>query len=368
MTTTNIPQFDVLEEEKPLTEAERNAMRAYLQRCEVRTSTLHRIATAFVGGAGLMLLIPIFFKDVIDTLIEVLLQNAHNQFPELGSTPGIILTGLMFAFIAYPLTLSLVIPVYAIYLLLKDIIHFYFTIYMPGFHHDLVNPTFALPGITFAPDESPRIKREIMRYQYIHEHMDYMMPFSEGRRELYFDRLIENTDGHIIPPSREVEKLRAEGCLIEDNGTKDINRFNAAFGIARSLDRTLIQEVALTEMLLVRHILYLRRIVLRYAKTLLMFIWTALIAFLMLPFLHDNRMNIFLVLSIGYFVWSLSVMPIMRQPIGWIYRHRFDQMNLQHVDSQLTLLERKVVWFCYFAIPMSGIALILALASTLFND
>lgn len=347
---------------------ERNAMRAYLQRCEVRTSTLHRIATAFVGGAGLMLLIPIFFKDVIDTIIFVLLDHTTNQFPEVGGLEGNILTVILYLVIIYPLGLSLCIPIYGVYLLLKDIIHFYFTIYMPGFHSDLVNPTFALPGIAFSTDESPHAKREVMRYQYLQQHKDYMMPFSEGRRELYFDSIITNTDEHIIPPSRKIQKLRDEGCLLQDNGEKDVKRFNAAFGIARTLDRTLVQEVALAEMLIVRHILYLRRIVLRYAKTMLMFMWTVLMAFIMLPFLHDSRANVFLVLSVGYFIWSLSVMPIMRLPLSWIYRHRFGKIPEHQIDSQLTMLERYMSKFCTLAILSSSVALMLASAATLLND
>jgi len=33
---------------------ERAAMRAYLQRCEVRLSTVHRVATALLSGAGIL--------------------------------------------------------------------------------------------------------------------------------------------------------------------------------------------------------------------------------------------------------------------------------------------------------------------------
>src|SRR5277367_1692075 len=44
------------------TEQERNAMRAYLQRAEVRLSAMDRVATAFISGAGLLVLFPIFFR------------------------------------------------------------------------------------------------------------------------------------------------------------------------------------------------------------------------------------------------------------------------------------------------------------------
>src|SRR5690349_8672679 len=133
-------------EAAPLTESERNAMRAYLQRCEVRLSTLHRIATAFIGGAGLLLLIPVFFKDAFDNLLSVMLSEMRNHFPAQG-TLGIVLTVVLYICLLYPLFLSLIIPLYGVYLLLKDIIHFYFTIYTPGFPENILNPTFALTGV-----------------------------------------------------------------------------------------------------------------------------------------------------------------------------------------------------------------------------
>ena len=70
---------------------------------------------------------------------------------------------------------------------------------------------------------------------------------------------------------------------------QEVERFNAAFGLARILDRPLVYEVAKTEVSLARHTLYLRRLVLRYLRTLLAFIWTTLVIFIMVPFLQDER-------------------------------------------------------------------------------
>src|SRR5687768_5024416 len=109
-----------LEGQPEYTEAERNAMRSYIQRSEVRLSTLHRVATAFISGAGLLLLIPVFFKDAVDSLLAVLLAQAGNQFSNLGGVLGWALTALLFLCLLYPLLLSLVIPLYGVYLLLKD--------------------------------------------------------------------------------------------------------------------------------------------------------------------------------------------------------------------------------------------------------
>jgi hypothetical protein len=344
------------------TEAERGAMRAYLQRCEVRMSTLHRIATAFISGAGLLLLIPVFFRDVVTDILTVFLTQAQNLFPTLDRSSGVALTLVMYALLLYPLLLSLGIPLYGVYLLLKDIVHFYFTVHMPGFPENLANPTFSLNGIAFSTDESPQVKGEVMRYQYKTEHMKFMMAFSQGKRHEYFDNLIEATDQEILPHSRNMARLEAEGWLPEDYDPQEVMRFNAAFGIARSLDRSLVEEVALTEMALVRAVLYLRRLMLRYVKTLLMFIWTTTITFLMIPFLHNERFPTFLMLGLGYTIWSLGVMRIIRQPLAWIYKYRLGDVRFDHVDAQLTQMEKEVAPLCRWALVTSvagtGLALL----------
>src|SRR5689334_6655117 len=109
-----------------LTESERNAMRSYLQRAEVRLSTLHRIATAFIGGAGLLVLLPVFFKEEIVVLIKLFLTHTSDFTARLGASSGITVA-LLYICLVYVFVLSLSIPVYSLYLLLKDIIHFYFT-------------------------------------------------------------------------------------------------------------------------------------------------------------------------------------------------------------------------------------------------
>lgn len=348
-------------QEPHFTEAERNAMRAYIQRCEVRLSTLHRIATAFIGGAGLLLLIPIFLRDVVEGVIQVWLVTAEFHFRHFGPSAAVILTLFMYAALFYPFFLSLAIPVYGMYQLLKDIVHFYFTLYMPDFPHNLLNPTFALTGVAFSTDESPRVKRAVMRYQYAPHQMDYMIPFSEGRRELYFDAIERETHGDIIPKSRRMERLKEIDALPEGCDERAVEQFNVALGIARSLDRTLVEEVAISEMAVVRHVMYLRRLVLRYVRVLLMFLWTTIISFVMIPFLNDARFPTFLVLGVGYVIWSLSVMRLLHLPLQWIYRHRDGDESPHHIDAQLIRMERRIRPFANVAIVASVLGLMLAL-------
>ncbi len=338
-------------------------MRQYLQRCEVRLSTLHRIALAFVGGAGLLLLIPVFLKDAVDNIITVLLMQMGNQFPQLSLTNGRLLTLALYITLLYPLLLSLAIPIYGVYLLLKDIVKFYYTIYMPGFPARLLNPSFALTGLNFWPDEAAEVKRRVMQFQYEHDHIDFTIPFSEDTREHYFDTIIEETQGSVIPTTRKLEQLREMGVIPADTDDKDVQRFNTAMGLARSLDRTLVEDVAVTEMSLVRHVMYLRRLVMRYVKTLLMFIWTTIIAFLMLPLIKVEGFPIFLIMSVAYLVWAIGVMPVILLPLNWSYRHRGgNHHHERHVDPQLNLLENRVRPFCRAAVVSALLAVVLSTA------
>lgn len=51
------------------------ALRAYLQRCEVRLSTVHRVASALLSGAGLVVLFPALAKDSVARIIRALLEG-----------------------------------------------------------------------------------------------------------------------------------------------------------------------------------------------------------------------------------------------------------------------------------------------------
>lgn len=340
----------------PLTPDERNAMRAYLQRCEVRLSTMHRIGVAFINGAGLLILFPVFFRDVILVIIHVFLAQAVNQFPQYGNAGYLPTVGLYLALI-YPFVLMVGLPLLAMYLLLKDIVHFYFTIYSPDFPETLNNPTFALSGVTFSPDESPTVKHAVLEHQYSSNLIDFALPFSRGRKEQYFDKLIADTRGDIIPESRRLEKLQAMGVLGENIDPKEVERFNAAFGLARMLDRPLADEVAKTEVSLARHTLYLRRMVLRYLRTLLAFIWTTLVAFIMSPFLNDDRFPALVMLALGFFAWALLANRVMHLPIAWIYRFRPELEQNATIDRQLMLMEQRIQW----AVRMAGVTAFVAL-------
>lgn len=358
-------------------------MRAYLQRCEVRLSTMHRVVTAFVSGAALMVLIPVFFKDVVNNLIQLLLNDFGNRFPAWG-TAGWLLTGALYMALGYTLSFSLFIPLRALYLLFKDIIDFYIIVTTPG-NETVQNPAFALTGVSFSSDESESVKRAVMAYQYRPESIDFTLPFSQAKRREYFQPMIDATrvtdpatnevSARIIPRTREIRRLQAAGIVPADLGVEqraDIDHFNAALGIARSYDRRLVEEVAKTEMSLVRHSLYLRRLIFRYVSTIIIFIWTLLVLFMLLALLGSNALKAnagaaFVTLSAGCFVWALPVRLILHRPIVWIYRPLVRDGELHGtaplVDPQLSNLESSLRVWHIAAVGAALIALVLSAVS-----
>ena len=134
------------------TQPERDAMRSYLQRAEVRLSAMDRVATAFISGAGLLVLFPIFFSQAIPGLVEAFTLS-HGSLAQT-------------AFLFIPFSFSIGLPLYALYWLLRDLTLFYFVSHSPGYPTDLVNPRFALSGVAFSPDESTKVRREVTLRQY----------------------------------------------------------------------------------------------------------------------------------------------------------------------------------------------------------
>lgn len=347
---------------------------------------MHRVVTAFVSGAALMVLIPVFFKDVVGALIQVLLNDVGNHFPAYGNT-GALMTGLLYVTILYVFGLSIFVPLRALYLLFKDIIDFYITVSTPDTEEavGLHNPAFALTGVAISSDEiSDEVQREILRYQYLPRSIDFMLPFSDKRRKEYFEPILDatryedaqtkTTRHRIIPPERDLNMLRSDGVIADaDEGyVRDVMYFNVALGVGRSYQRTLVREAAKTEMSLVRHGIYLRRLIFRYVTTLLIFLWTLMVLFGMLSILQANMVKNapspsaagLFVIAAGCFVWTLPLRYILHRPMNWIYRPLRSEDNKRpdadSFDPQLNRLERALIPYHYLALVASILGLVLA--------
>jgi hypothetical protein len=320
---------------------ERAAMRAYLQRSEVRLSTMHRVAGAFLGGAGLLFLLPVLFRDVVQQIIT-LLVNKGNTYLSIGD-----LHWYYYLALGVPFLVSIYIPLRALYLLLQDLVDFYFLGHRLGYSQDLFSPRFALSGIAFSPDESETAKKEIIQHE-IAELLNFVLPFEEAQAA-YFDE-VKAQAGDLIIPSTRTRAYLAEKNILQtlpsNRKERDVDRFNVAFGLAGVIDRSLVEEVAKTETSLVRHALSLRRLVLRYAKALLAVIWTTLISFCIVS-LSNQFDEPVAIIAAFYCLWAVCIWPILRLPIKWIYQSAGKNTSRVEVnDRQLVKFEHEVSIIC----------------------
>lgn len=380
---------------------ERNAMRAYLQRSEVRLSTMHRVAVGFLSGAGLLFLFPVFLKDGVLILVQALIGYVPTLPAQLQSLGGVGVLALYLGLL-YPFFLSLSLPAIALILLLGDIVRFYFVSHPPSFPEDLFNPRFALTGVAFSPDESEEVKARVLRYEYGTDLINFVVSRADARSR-YYSAIIDKPRRLIVPTTRKLPRLIKSGVMqlaqpkglddvsdedvVRVQGTyanggdeesllnkpyversvREIDQFNAALGLAGFIDRPLYEEVAKTEVSLVRHSLKLRRLVLRYFQALLILIWTSLVTFLMLPFLQDSaaRFPMPIVFAVSYLVWAAFAPSIVQLPLYWLVSHsegeaRKAVANFQKTDS-LQVFGKLTQRLCYAAILTAGAALVLEL-------
>lgn len=347
----------------------RHAMRSYLQRMEVRLSTMHRIPSAFLGGAGILILFPVFFSQAIAVIVKLLFDQATDIWHTLTT-----------ACLAGPVFFSLAIPIYALYLLLRDLVHFYFVGPSPGFPTRFFNPRFVLSGIAFSTDESEDAKKAVKISQYSSDLINFILPFGEAQAA-YLDAVIESTNEQIIPVERKIDNLIAAGVLAKADGSQevvivqsdpperreivDIKRFNAELGLAGFRDRSLIAEVAKAEVSLVRHATALRRLLLRYLKALLLFILTSLISFVLVALAQPGKIPPLILFALGYLAWSAVMRWIVTRPIKWIYDTGDPRSeNVVPHDSKLVEFETKVGFVQWLSLGLSAIALVLSVIAT----
>jgi hypothetical protein len=95
-------------------------------------------------------------------------------------------------------------------------------------------------------------------------------------------------------------------------------------------------------------------------KTLLMFTWTTLVTFIMLPFLQEPRLPTFFTMAVAYLIWGVLVMRIMRMPVGWIFRHLHGIPDVNHIDKQLVIMENQVRYIVLSAIVAAAAAVVLS--------
>jgi|GEM_PF-1996157 len=234
-------------------------MRAFLQRSEVRLSTVHRVAQALLGGSALILLLPLFIRDGFPRMATLLISSYD------ADQSWAVIIG-----IAVAAVLSVALPVAAIYLLVSDLLGFYFTsntFGAPGAGLDgpdrtVFNPRFIVPGLGFNHDELNSTTRPLL---------------DEGRDDEWTKALLvpRNLDDGGWRDRFDTRMFEIWGTVIAPGSAGDAERLRQSFRLAGlNHDRTLAHDVARTEALLAKHVLMVRVAVLRYSKALLLLIAT----------------------------------------------------------------------------------------------
>lgn len=303
-------ELQSVEPTEPLQESARAAMRAFLQRAETRLSTYQRVAGVFLNGAGLLVLLPAMARDSIQSVLTNAVSIPLSPFNLL---------------LLVPWTLTLGLPLYAFVLLLRDLVEFYFA---PRFlSNDNVQITrFSLAGLSFAFDESIEAKARILAYATSHPAYNRFVLGDAGSASRRSARQIYDSSksGNIAFPmrrelARELEKRAGQAGPAPDEPIEAEFSMIAA-SIAGSLDISLTEEVARVEASIERHVLGLRRLVLRYMKALLLFVWTTLATLIVVAiFTSGASPRTHLIAAfIAYELWALSAIVVVRWPRRWI--------------------------------------------------
>ena len=305
-----------------LTADERAAARAFVARCEVRLSTLHRIAVGMLSGAGLLVVLPVVARDSVTGMLRSLMIERIGTIDALLTVAVIAMLG---------------VPAVALWLLFADLTRFYFHAnHLGSDGNEVFTPRFTLTSLQLpsdelghgAADELDRLRRD--------------------------PRIVE-----LLVPTNDVSRRRIDrqldvyGGLGSDAGDRDadpdVTRANGLFALAASRSRPLLEEVAKIEHGMARHVLKLRGLVLRYVKALLALLTTAVAVYCGDAIVDglDNGQSMSasggMWLAAIALVWAPLVVLAVTSPVRWIERlMRADGAGSTAVadDPEVTFIER----------------------------
>lgn len=293
----------------------------------MRLSTLHRVATALLSGAGLMVLLPALVKDQITEVIRTLATAS-------GSTPQILLT------VAAVLILGL--PYAVLVLLLSDLTRFYFHAqHLHSANGHAFAPRFTLTGLRLPADElSAGATRGLDAARRAPTTTELLVPSNPATRAAIDRKLAAyRIDGH---PAAGTDEARADGL----------------FSLVASRSRTLAEEVAKIEFGMARHLLRLQVIVMRYVKALLVVLATVIAVYATLAVIRaDPAMSrkSELALTAIFAWWAPAIVHVVSSPVRWVeslLRAEGATVASVAADNEFSLLERITV-----AVAVSGFLL-----------
>lgn len=278
------------ETDTQLTPDERAAIRAYLQRSEVRLSTIHRTATALLSGAGVLVLLPAVGRDSVVNVMSGLLSSADDPM-HLALAALVVLT----------LALALIV----IWLLFLELTRFYFHAnHFTSARGTTFTPRFTLTSLHLPVDELGDDGRaELVRQRNTAANIELLVPSNDAARR-HIDAQVDAYDG-----------------LSTQQAPTDASRAAAMLQLAGVKDRTLVDEVAKVEYGMARHVLRVEVIVLRYIKALLVVLTTTLTTFVMAAVIETSPqvdLSAERWIAASLMLWAPAVLFVSSAPVRWL--------------------------------------------------
>ncbi|WP_170155668.1 helix-turn-helix domain-containing protein [Umezawaea tangerina] len=316
----------------------RGALRDFLQRAEVRLSTFTRSACYLLGGAGLVVLLPVLLNSVLPGVVGGVVAVWSVQ----GDAAVLLGAGI---------AVALVLPFWGFLLILEDLTAFFFTGHSFGAehavpHHEddepsvVFNPRFALTGLRVPEGElTPRMYDVVAGLHT--EHGRVVIPDDDRWRRRFDERVHRVFD---TPPARRIPAGAAG----------DDQRLGYVFRLSASLPRTLESEAAKMELSLAKHNLTVRVTVLRYLKAVLLTVSAgvaALVAGGAVAVVEELALPpevLVHVLAAVFLVWAPVAVGAVTAPLRWVHRASPGGGHLAEAyrDSRLVRFESAVVFLC----------------------
>ncbi|MGY3132314.1 hypothetical protein ACVWZM_002996 [Bradyrhizobium sp. USDA 4501] len=276
-------------------------LRAFLQRAETRLATMHAVAAAFIGGAGLLALFPVILRDAISTVLKVLIAQISAGSP----------VDMMWAF---PFALILVIPIHSLYLLLQQLVELYF-VPQARQTEEKFFPFLTIGAILPATDEPGHDL--VLDDLLAKENLSIVMPGGEAA----------HSENIRLKHVRKTFPKMADSLPIENQpyppSDNQPDLFRVAAGIASVELHSLSAQAARVIAILIKTNISVRVIVIRYAKALIVFVWSTLFIFLMNSITQSNEMlgeyrkGWLVILGL---IWVAVTPTLTATPLRWLRR------------------------------------------------
>ena len=321
---------------------ERAAIRAFLQRSEVRLSTLHRTAVALLSGAGLLVILPVVARDAVSGVLRALIAPG----PEVAS---LLLVATVLAVLAVPVT--------AVWYLFGDLTRFFFHA-----HHLTTGQDERL-----TPRFTPRFTLTSLRLP-----SDELSATAAGRLdEIRHDARIVELLVPTNPTARDRidHQLHVYGNPGDQSLAGDARRAAGLSELAAARSRPLLEEVAKVELGMARHVLKLRVLVLRYVKALLAVLTSAAAIYAADAVVerldgHPSPAIAAGLAAIGL-IWAPAVVLAVTAPVRWVeglMRAEGASVTAVHEDPELTFVERVALRIAALGWLAAAAAMIVTLA------